>query len=132
MTLASPLASLFLWGSSEDGQLGLGGIEIGQITMPTLFNPKETPSSIFEAGISKVACGYKHTLLLTKYGEVFSCGSNEFRQLGHDYLTTKFEQVSFLIDTCFCLNSTQLRLFTYTSTSVAIVPFCLLCGNCNT
>ncbi len=32
--------------------------------------------------ISQVSCGDSHTLVLSTYGKVYSCGSNEFSQLG--------------------------------------------------
>lgn len=33
-------------------------------------------------GIRQVSCGESHTLILTTDGKVYSCGSNEFSQLG--------------------------------------------------
>lgn len=31
-----------------------------------------------------VACGESHTVVITRGGELYSCGNNDFGQLGHD------------------------------------------------
>lgn len=36
------------------------------------------------ADLMQAACGATHTLLLTQSGKVFSCGNNDFGQLGHE------------------------------------------------
>jgi len=36
-----------------------------------------------------VACGNNHTLVVTKDGQLYACGSNDFGQLGHDNCRTK-------------------------------------------
>lgn len=36
------------------------------------------------ADLVQAACGATHTLLLTQSGKVYSCGNNDFGQLGHD------------------------------------------------
>ena len=43
--------------------------------------------------ISLVAPGGRHTLMLTDTGEVFTCGSNDFGQLGREGSQTRLEQV---------------------------------------
>lgn len=34
--------------------------------------------------VKYVACGPNHTLLLNNSGQLYSCGSNDFGQLGHE------------------------------------------------
>lgn len=36
-----------------------------------------------------VACGKNHTLAVTEDGKLYTCGSNDFGQLGHDGPRTK-------------------------------------------
>lgn len=69
---------MFAWGSTLHGELGLGGIEDEQILLP---KPLEWYAA---ESITQVACGPNHSLLLTNRGAVFSCGSNDFGQLGHE------------------------------------------------
>jgi hypothetical protein len=71
------------WGANGDGQLGLGDTA-------TRFTPYrvrmlagralEAPG---EASCVQVACGGRHTLVLSAHGEVWSCGCNVHGQLGH-------------------------------------------------
>lgn len=69
--------TMYCWGSTIHGELGLGGIEEEQI-----FTPKELSWSIVNKVIN-VACGATHTLVVTSDGEVYSCGNNDSGQLGH-------------------------------------------------
>jgi E3 ubiquitin-protein ligase HERC4 len=74
----SVLDEMFAWGSTIHGELGLGGIEEEHIQTPK-------PLDWFEAkSVIKAALGDNHTLFLTKDGKVYSCGSNDYGQLGHD------------------------------------------------
>uniref|UniRef100_A0A1L8DT79 Putative hect e3 ubiquitin ligase n=1 Tax=Nyssomyia neivai TaxID=330878 RepID=A0A1L8DT79_9DIPT len=68
----------FGWGSTINGELGLGGIEEDFILTPREIHWKGS------ADLEQAACGTSHTLLLTRQGEVFSCGNNDFGQLGHE------------------------------------------------
>lgn len=69
--------TMYCWGSTVHGELGLGGIEEEQI-----LTPKQLTWSNVDK-VTNVACGENHTLLLTRDGEVYSCGSNDYGQLGH-------------------------------------------------
>ncbi|XP_077295148.1 HECT and RLD domain containing E3 ubiquitin ligase 4 isoform X2 [Arctopsyche grandis] len=69
---------MFCWGSSLHGELGLGGIEDEQIFTPVA-------STWVQANkVSNAACGENHTLFLTSDGKIFSCGNNDYSQLGHN------------------------------------------------
>ncbi|KAK9891763.1 hypothetical protein WA026_016561 [Henosepilachna vigintioctopunctata] len=68
---------MFVWGSTVHGELGLGGIEDEHV-----FTPR--PLNWYEA--NRVVCsalGDYHTLHLTSEGKIYSCGSNDYGQLGH-------------------------------------------------
>ncbi|KAL4697196.1 hypothetical protein H8959_002894, partial [Pygathrix nigripes] len=65
---------LFVCGLNKDGQLGLGHTE----DIP-YFTPCK---SLFGCPIQQVACGWDFTIILTENGQVLSCGSNSFGQLG--------------------------------------------------
>lgn len=92
---------MFCWGSTVNGELGLGGIEEENILIPreVIFAKAteveqsnyfyELPDS-FEifAFMSKnvfilVACGENYSILITRDGQIYSCGNNDFGQLGH-------------------------------------------------
>ncbi|XP_069928793.1 secretion-regulating guanine nucleotide exchange factor isoform X2 [Oryctolagus cuniculus] len=65
---------LFVCGLNKDGQLGLGHTED-----VLYFTPCK---SLLGCPIQQVACGWDFTILLTENGQVLSCGSNSFGQLG--------------------------------------------------
>ena len=70
---------MLCWGNTRHGQLGLGGIEDEFIATPTLNKYIDKTTRV-----KQVACGYNHTLFLMTDGTVFSCGSNDFDQLGYE------------------------------------------------
>uniref|UniRef100_A0A8C6I9P4 Secretion regulating guanine nucleotide exchange factor n=1 Tax=Mus spicilegus TaxID=10103 RepID=A0A8C6I9P4_MUSSI len=65
---------LFVCGLNKDGQLGLGHTE--EVLRFTICNP------LLGCPIRQVACGWDFTIMLTEKGQVLSCGSNAFGQLG--------------------------------------------------
>ncbi|KAM9768701.1 secretion-regulating guanine nucleotide exchange factor isoform 2-T2 [Dama dama] len=65
---------LFVCGLNKDGQLGLGHTE--EVLYFTLCR------SLLGCAIQQVACGWDFTIILTENGQVLSCGSNSFGQLG--------------------------------------------------
>ncbi|XP_044114855.1 secretion-regulating guanine nucleotide exchange factor isoform X3 [Neovison vison] len=65
---------LFVCGLNKDGQLGLGHTE--DILYFTACR------SLLGCPILQVACGWDFTIILTESGQVLSCGSNSFGQLG--------------------------------------------------
>ncbi|XP_044727132.1 probable E3 ubiquitin-protein ligase HERC4 isoform X2 [Chrysoperla carnea] len=69
---------MFCWGSTIHGELGLGGIEEEQILVPRKLPWADSENVMF------AACGETHSLLVTVAGKVYSCGNNDFGQLGHE------------------------------------------------
>ncbi|XP_037378625.1 secretion-regulating guanine nucleotide exchange factor isoform X5 [Talpa occidentalis] len=66
--------SLFVCGLNKDGQLGLGHTDDVLYFTPC--------TSLLGCSIQQVACGWDFTIILTEHGQVLSCGSNSFGQLG--------------------------------------------------
>ncbi|ODN02865.1 putative E3 ubiquitin-protein ligase HERC4 [Orchesella cincta] len=73
------------WGSTVNGELGLGGIEEDSVDTPTKIK--------FTRKIKSVACGESHTVFILEDGTLWSCGCNDHGQLGHDKCRTRPEQV---------------------------------------
>lgn len=69
---------MYAWGSTIHGELGLGGIEEEHILAPRVLN-WYLANKVIDS-----ALGENHTLFLTNDGKVFSCGNNDYGQLGHD------------------------------------------------
>ncbi|XP_066481773.1 secretion-regulating guanine nucleotide exchange factor isoform X2 [Tiliqua scincoides] len=65
---------LYLCGQNKDGQLGLNHTE--DVTQFMLC------SSLSGCLVAQVACGWDFTIILAENGQVLSCGSNSFGQLG--------------------------------------------------
>lgn len=76
MTLV--MTVVFGWGRSHDGQLSIGASEEDSI-----LSPREI-SHLRELDIKEISCGEKHTLVVTRGGELYSCGSNEYGELGYN------------------------------------------------
>jgi E3 ubiquitin-protein ligase HERC4 len=73
--------AVLVWGSNKDGQLGLdSGSADTVVSTPTpllaLVNMR--------VRIAQIACGERHTLLLSDCGRVYTCGDNSYGQLGLD------------------------------------------------
>ena len=71
-------SATFCWGNMSQGQLGLGGIEEEQI-----YSPREL-LAIKGRGVLAVAVGVDHSLFILDDALLYSCGSNDYGQLGHD------------------------------------------------
>jgi alpha-tubulin suppressor-like RCC1 family protein len=73
-------------GSNYWGQLGLGSTTT--ITTPTLietfYNSDSLPINYDRITITKISCGFFYSLFLSKEGHVYSCGINEYGELGFD------------------------------------------------
>nr|CAD7416239.1 unnamed protein product [Timema poppensis] len=81
------LGEMFGWGNTVNGELGLGGIEEEQI-----LSPRELKFSK-ATQVQQVACGTNHTAVVTNDGQVYTCGSNDYSQLGHNKPRKRLEQV---------------------------------------
>ncbi|XP_067858724.1 probable E3 ubiquitin-protein ligase HERC4 isoform X1 [Heptranchias perlo] len=66
---------VFAWGLAIDGQLGLASTE-ESVKVPRNIK------SLAEVQIAQVACGYHHSLALSKGSQIFSWGQNKNGQLG--------------------------------------------------
>jgi E3 ubiquitin-protein ligase HERC4 len=90
---------MLCWGSTKYGQLGLGGIEEEIIQTPTT-------NKYFDSNnkrLKQIACGFNHTLFLLDDGTLYSSGSNDYEQLGHDKSRKKPEQI-FALETQVIVN----------------------------
>uniref|UniRef100_A0A8C7B7F9 HECT and RLD domain containing E3 ubiquitin protein ligase 4 n=1 Tax=Neovison vison TaxID=452646 RepID=A0A8C7B7F9_NEOVI len=66
---------VYAWGLDSDGQLGLLGSE-------ECIRVPRNIKSLSDIQVVQVACGYYHSLALSKASEVFSWGQNKYGQLG--------------------------------------------------
>lgn len=85
-TVALTSDGVYSWGLNNHGQLGLGDDK-----------NKHTPKKINLQGtlitlsIMSISCGSYHTTILTKRGELFVCGRNDFGQIGLDHKMNSFK-----------------------------------------
>ena len=63
---------MLVFGWNKDGQLGLGPSDDVTVPRPLALT----------ASITKVACGWNHTLAVTRWGSLLVWGSNSYGQLG--------------------------------------------------
>ncbi|XP_065835558.1 probable E3 ubiquitin-protein ligase HERC4 [Oscarella lobularis] len=76
---------MYSWGKASSGQLGLGSTEENAISTP---HRVKLPDG---SAIVSIASGDEHTALATEDGSVYTCGSADYGQTGHDTATTKFK-----------------------------------------
>lgn len=67
----------YAWGRGSHGRLGVGHCQ--NLFAPVCINALYNSSNV----VTQVSAGDKHTAFLTKDGEVYTCGSNAFGQLGY-------------------------------------------------
>ena len=67
----------YAWGRGSYGRLGLGHSR--NVFTPGCINELYDTNKV----VTQVSAGGKHTGFLTKDGEVYTCGSNAFGQLGY-------------------------------------------------
>lgn len=78
---------MFCWGSTIHGELGLGGIEDENIFMPRQVDFAKANE------IEQIACGENYTVAITNEGQVYSCGNNDYGQLGHEKARKRLQQI---------------------------------------
>ncbi|XP_055503151.1 probable E3 ubiquitin-protein ligase HERC4 isoform X2 [Leucoraja erinacea] len=66
---------VFAWGFAKDGQLGL-------VTAEEFVRVPRNLKALVDVQIAQVACGYHHSLALSKGSQVYSWGQNKNGQLG--------------------------------------------------
>jgi alpha-tubulin suppressor-like RCC1 family protein len=79
------IGKVYSCGNNSYGQLGLGNIGLPKLPDPTLITTTTvggTPTAFNYLTISAIDCGMYHTIFLTNDGKVYSCGRNDFGQLG--------------------------------------------------
>ncbi|XP_078046235.1 HECT and RLD domain containing E3 ubiquitin ligase 4 isoform X1 [Augochlora pura] len=78
---------MFCWGSTIYGELGLGGIEEENILTPREVDFTKA------AEVVQIACGENFTVVVTQDGRLYSCGNNDYGQLGHRKGTTRLQLI---------------------------------------
>lgn len=81
--------AMYCWGNTANGELGLGGIEEQHILAPREVN-------FSGSNVKSIACGAYHSLVILQSGEVYSCGNNDYGQLGHEKSRTKLQMIEAL------------------------------------
>uniref|UniRef100_A0A3P9MXW6 HECT and RLD domain containing E3 ubiquitin protein ligase 4 n=1 Tax=Poecilia reticulata TaxID=8081 RepID=A0A3P9MXW6_POERE len=66
---------VFSWGLGSDGQLGLNNFE-------ECIRVPRNIKSLSDVQVAQVACGFWHSLALSRGGQIFSWGQNRYGQLG--------------------------------------------------
>ncbi|KAK3591312.1 hypothetical protein CHS0354_028419 [Potamilus streckersoni] len=66
------------WGSNQHAQLGIGYTEEGGVIKPQVIHDLQ------DNEIEDISNGDRHSLFLSRTGKVYSCGDNEWGQLGQD------------------------------------------------
>lgn len=72
------MSTVFCWGSSQHGQLGLGSRVEDIVSLPV-----ENPT-LKGKKVRDISCGERHSLIGLFSGHLFSCGNNDHGQLGHE------------------------------------------------
>merc|ERR1711871_343119 len=76
---------IYTWGDGSTGCLGTPffGIQPEPVRLETA----EVASHIF----CKASCGPEHTVMVTKFGDIFTCGVGAYGRLGHASVTNEVE-----------------------------------------
>lgn len=73
------MVEIYSWGKATSGQLALGETDDELVDTPKLVPFYDG----FTMKVVDIACGAEHSVFLTNDGMVYTCGSNDFGQLGH-------------------------------------------------
>lgn len=71
---------LYTFGLNRDGRLGWGQEQEDDVIACAVF--LDSHDQPIEVDVVKVVCGSSHTLVLDSQGNLWSCGSNKYAQLG--------------------------------------------------
>ncbi|KAH3862509.1 probable E3 ubiquitin-protein ligase HERC4 [Dreissena polymorpha] len=82
---------IFCWGGNQSGQLGIGTLEKEKVNVPTVIK-----DALIDLSVAQISCGEKHTLFVLQNGSLYSCGNNDYGQLGHSSRTSRPEKVDCL------------------------------------
>ncbi|XP_011504907.1 PREDICTED: secretion-regulating guanine nucleotide exchange factor [Ceratosolen solmsi marchali] len=82
---------LFSWGANSHGQLGLGDFNKDELTIAE--EVCLTSVNLKVEHVKKIVGGAGHTLLLDKFGGVYSCGWNDKGQTGLKNATSRFQKL---------------------------------------
>ncbi|KAM4709462.1 putative E3 ubiquitin-protein ligase HERC3 isoform 2-T2 [Discoglossus pictus] len=85
---------MLCWGHAGFGQLGIQPDGQDVVLQPCTCN------LFLDKSIKEVSCGGSHSVFLLEGGQVYSCGWNGHRQLGHDHEGVEPGQVTVLADEC--------------------------------
>ena len=73
--MATCQSEVYAWGDNTEGQLGISEYSYASnYTTPRYMK--------YSVNVCKIACGFRHTLLLSEMGKVYAAGSNRYGQLG--------------------------------------------------
>ncbi|KAM7304497.1 putative E3 ubiquitin-protein ligase HERC3 [Ixodes scapularis] len=90
---SGPPMMMYAWGHGPNGELGLAASK--DDAEAAVLRPQRV-RRFGTRVVRDVVCGRHHTLVLLANGCVYSCGSNDFGQLGQDKSMRKLEQVTAL------------------------------------
>ncbi|EMD40931.1 hypothetical protein CERSUDRAFT_111512 [Gelatoporia subvermispora B] len=82
-----PAPRLFVWGTGNFGQFGMGPDYLAEFEKPrrNMWVEEQIKEGVFgkpDAGLESVAAGGMHTLFIDEKGTVWSCGTNDDAALG--------------------------------------------------
>ncbi|UYV81070.1 HERC4 [Cordylochernes scorpioides] len=80
--------SVFCWGNTANGELGVGGQEEMVVAEPRHLQTFQQAHHVRDGAV-----GRNHTALILDTGHVYTCGSNEMGQLGRQLGYSKFDLV---------------------------------------
>lgn len=66
--------TIYSFGCNTNGELGRVGSTFEPLNIPFFVNKK----------VKQISCGFFHSLILTKGGEIYAFGDNSYNQLGHE------------------------------------------------
>lgn len=102
-------SQLFVWGENRLGHLGVGKTkeyDYNSRYVSRCFNSAHVLISMPK--IKAVACGREHSIVLTVNGRILTCGSNNFGQLGVDFINLKGSTSIFVsVDMSFVSNGEE-------------------------